>query len=1403
MCVERATRRGRITLLGAVVILIILPSLAIHVPQSLTGTDALNQSLIAEPHFKPVLPENSSLTGPLSPSTSLYVTISFSLRNEQKLASLIAEQSTPGSPYFHRYLTREQFYSNFGPNLAVISEVISYFRSFGIQTVNLQTPLTLGLRGTAAEMQAAFHTHLDYLFYNNSKYYLNSEPLMLPASFADYISSINGLTDLPKIQSAAVHLPFSSHMYSVLSSSTAAANASISSVVNFTHPGYLYTNSSFPYGITQFLNPSDFPVLFNATPLFKLGDLGQGTSIAIVLAQGYNPSDLSTFSQQVFNNSNQILSRLTAIPVPGESGNASIPGASFLKSADAFEMTLDIEYASVMAPDAHIYAVFGPSLSLASLVSAYASIISMPVLPNIVTNSWGGFEDTWWNLYGPSWQSASALENYFMALSSMGVTIVAASGDSGGFDTSSGVLSAEFPASSPYVLSVGGVRTVAESPSGTPFPATPSFYVNVTLAPYGYSEVNSLPVWYPNYTLSGSYVKSLGPLSYWYYSLTPITRDIASGGIGLSYWFNQPWWQHGPGIPDTARRMVADISAEADFNMTVYFAGAWNFFWGGTSFAAPTVAGALSLLISYLQRQFNTSFSLGLPQPLLYKLYNDQKLPLPPYYTDVKGQNTWDYIAADENYGWPGGQNWTPGWASAGTGYNLLSGLGVPDVYNMAEDAYLLLNTHGKYDALHLILNNSVPQQIQGGRTYTFQVINSSGVAAKNVSVEMEYISVNGTVTFSNLTTNSTGYFMFNATSLHGYVSVYMVSSISTGFDYFWISRAPVKGTLSLRILSPSHSLMGGFSLFNGLLSPYFPAIAPVMPNIAVISVTLHSGNSSVPVYNAYVVATALNATPFSSPPASGNKYYDSKLLSYSPLRSESYTNLSGIAFVETWNVPTPQRYEVNASFDGLNATAYLNITPQLIIRGLSSSSKPQVIGNSSYVHLGAENTLLAPYPEGNLRYVLSVQVLMWNGTPVSGARAELGLISGEPGIPAGIKQTATVTNASGIASFLITTQLASLETQNDSLLVVEVFNASYPSLYSNSYSGALPVETNYSLAALLFTSPAVGIAQTLMDTPEGYVSTSFVGTVGNYASFYISLSYLDGGQDNITHLYYTIDNGSAQPVPLPSVGQQSFQWTVKLPALSIGAHMFVVHFADTLGFQYSIELVFHVIGVGDDPAPSVHFLSPSQDSFVTGFTTLTFTVGQSQYLIQETLTVDNSTYDVMGLSSFSFNASLFPGIIRITLEAVNINGVYATAVLNLYSVPDPVPSAEITAPSENATFIGGSLTVGLYYSGYFLKSESILLSGPFGTHIFNVTGQNSLKLQGLMPGSYRLTYTVTGLDGMSSSVTVNFTVLSYNQSARDSEILFTIAYVLSFLLFISGILTGIYIERRNRKRRF
>jgi subtilase family serine protease len=167
----------------------------------------------------------------------------------------------------------------------------------------------------------------------------------------------------------------------------------------------------------------------------QISNLGAGQTIAIVDAfdDPNIESDLAVFSNAfglpACTTSNQCFKKIYA------SGKKPRTDPGW-----ALEIALDVEWAHAIAPDAKILLVEAASNSFADLLQAVDAAVLKGA--SVVSMSWGGGE----------FSSETSYDSHFTAA---GVTFTASSGDSGN--------GAEFPASSPFVVSVGGTSLALDS----------------------------------------------------------------------------------------------------------------------------------------------------------------------------------------------------------------------------------------------------------------------------------------------------------------------------------------------------------------------------------------------------------------------------------------------------------------------------------------------------------------------------------------------------------------------------------------------------------------------------------------------------------------------------------------------------------------------------------------------------------------------------------------------------------------------------------------------------------------------------------------------------------------------------------------------------------------------------
>ena len=131
-----------------------------------------------------------------------------------------------------------------------------------------------------------------------------------------------------------------------------------------------------------------------------------------------------------------------------------------------------------------------------------------------------------------------------------------------------------------------------------------------------------------------------------------------SGGGGKSVFFTRPAWQTGSGVPSGTNRLVPDVSLTADPNEGAYLVLQGHVLQiGGTSWSAPVWAGFCALL-NEARKKAGLS-SLSFLNPLLYPLAGTA------CFRDITAGNNGAY--------------------SAGPGYDMITGLGVPNLQQLIK----------------------------------------------------------------------------------------------------------------------------------------------------------------------------------------------------------------------------------------------------------------------------------------------------------------------------------------------------------------------------------------------------------------------------------------------------------------------------------------------------------------------------------------------------------------------------------------------------------------------------------------------------------------------------------------------------------------------------------------------
>ena len=308
------------------------------------------------------------------------------------------------------------------------------------------------------------------------------------------------------------------------------------------------------------------------------------------------------------------------------------------------EADLDLEWAGAVARSATLIFVYSEDADY----SAFYAIDND--LAPVISESFGlceyvvGINRMGLFNYEPEAQKGSAL----------GITWLASSGDSGAAGCDNDVPTAtqgqgvSLPASVPEVTAVGG----------TEFNEGSGNYWSGGNGLYGGSALSYIPEMAWNDTLASG--------------------ALASSGGGPSAYYKKPAWQTGPGVPNDGARDVPDVSLTAANAHDPYLivTGGEVGGVGGTSASAPSFAGIVAVLNQFLvQNGVQAKSGLGNINP---KLYSMAAAGAPGVFHDVTTGN--NVVPCQQ-----GSLNCVKGSLgyTAGVGYDLVTGLGSVDAYNL------------------------------------------------------------------------------------------------------------------------------------------------------------------------------------------------------------------------------------------------------------------------------------------------------------------------------------------------------------------------------------------------------------------------------------------------------------------------------------------------------------------------------------------------------------------------------------------------------------------------------------------------------------------------------------------------------------------------------------------------
>ena len=338
------------------------------------------------------------------------------------------------------------------------------------------------------------------------------------------------------------------------------------------HPKLRFT----PRKPTDGVQPATIKTLYGFDALYTAGLTGKGQQIAIATYDGFYIDDVNKYYS--LNNLN---------PAP-QVDEVVFNGQPTYDPGSAAETQTDAEFSGMIAPGASIHVFASSQNSDVGELAMFTAILD-DGRAKIVNYSWGMCEAQ------VAADHKTAMDQVFARAVAQGVNIMVASGDSGSDCLGQGTASADFPASNPNIVAVGG--TTITNTSG---------------------------------------------------ALTEAAWSGSGGGISTLY--DKPSYQTGLDSTTYAHRSYPDVAFNADPNSgqptwihydpnnpSVPPANASYLVIGGTSIAAPQWSGFLALV-----SEAKAGKALGFLNPLIYGVSSSD---FPNFFDDVTSGSNGKYTA--------------------------------------------------------------------------------------------------------------------------------------------------------------------------------------------------------------------------------------------------------------------------------------------------------------------------------------------------------------------------------------------------------------------------------------------------------------------------------------------------------------------------------------------------------------------------------------------------------------------------------------------------------------------------------------------------------------------------------------------------------------------------------------
>ncbi|MGR3906881.1 protease pro-enzyme activation domain-containing protein [Burkholderia sp. SR8] len=345
---------------------------------------------------------------PMSATAPVHVALVLKLNDAAGLSHFLHEARTPGSASFGAVLTSAQIAARYAPTAEQVASVKTYLGSKGFTNIKVaDNNMIVEADAPAGVISGVFQTSLaPVAMADGTSSHINTTPETVPNAISGVVQGVLGLDTATRLHPNFVR----------------ASNAAAAPTVNASP-----TTSAVMVGH----NPTEFPGIYSVGSV----PTAANTTIGIIAVGDVTQPviDLTTFES---NN------RLPAVPV-----SVIKVGTPSSDTSANMEWSLDSQAIVGMSGGVkQLNFYVAPSFSWSDMALAINRAVSDNTA-RVINMSIGGCEN---------WAPTASIDTLFQLAVAQGQTFSVSSGDSGSVAYGCTGTSVQYPATSPYVVSVGG-----------------------------------------------------------------------------------------------------------------------------------------------------------------------------------------------------------------------------------------------------------------------------------------------------------------------------------------------------------------------------------------------------------------------------------------------------------------------------------------------------------------------------------------------------------------------------------------------------------------------------------------------------------------------------------------------------------------------------------------------------------------------------------------------------------------------------------------------------------------------------------------------------------------------------------------------------------------------------------